>query len=82
MLALKRILGKDVLSVICKQLHRMLMQQLNAEYRQCVSTSVDNTIIWYFRGIDLWYNYRQDYLYQATIFDKREEIVARLPKNY
>lgn len=82
MFALERMLGKDAMSVVCKELHQILRQQLNAEYCACVRARQDGCVLWNFAENEIAYNYRHDYQIQSCIFNKQVEMVALLPKNY
>ena len=83
MLKMER-LGKDVLYIIYRYIHHMLMSELNIEYHQRVEGSSINEGI-YFKG---WrYNYRrcgQGFkTYSNHIFNKNGQVIStRLPVNY
>ena len=85
MFALERMLGKDAMSVVCKELHQMCVQELNAEfYFSCVKVDGD-FIIWQTTndGLFFAYNFRQpDQLAFFPISNKLGHKVADLPKNY
>lgn len=85
MLALERILGKDVSSIIFLQLHQTLMQQLNAEYCACVRPRYNDSIVWTPQGNELLYNFRvlgRAGRHVSSIYDKHGAVVAELPKIY
>ena len=85
MLALERILGKDVLSIICEQLHRTYMQALNEEFVKSVRLP-DGVNFMFWKPcphlIELAYNFRKPPFDPQTICDKYGKGVAELPKNY
>lgn len=84
MLSLERILGKDVLSLICLHVHRMCMQALVHEYSQCIRTTLNDEIAWLVNNDEQLYNFRHLTYgnYGNYIFDKYGQTSAFLPKNY
>ena len=85
MLTLERVLGKDAMSVICKKLHQMLIQELNDEFSSCTKVDEDfDCLAWQSTKIGnafFAYNFRQ-LNNKMYISNKYGERVAALPKNY
>ena len=82
MLALERIIGKDVLSVICKQLHQTHMRELNAEFSLCVRLELNDRIIWRTTNNGFFsYNFRSP-SDKPDVCNKYGRKVGPLPKNY
>ena len=97
MLTLERVLGKDALSVICKKLHQMLIQDLNDEFSSCTKVEVDEDfycLAWRptttkFDNASFAYNFRYNFRVlnaydddEMYISNKYGRTVGPLPKNY
>ena len=80
----ERILGKDLWSLICLHVHRILMKQLNAEYCASTASYGNNGMLFHHFA----YNFRHldDTVFvpewHSKICNKRGHIVAALPKIY
>ena len=78
MLSLGRILGKDVLSLIGLYVHRLLVQELNAEYHSNMTACGTYILFRHFA-----YNFRNlNGTWDCLLYDKEGHYVAELPKNY
>lgn len=88
MCTLGRLLGKDVVTLIYREVHRMYMTELVAEYRQCIVFSRGSSFYVRLTTTNTCksYNYRdaaalarKAYLH---VINKHFHKVAQLPKNY
>lgn len=83
MQALERLLGKNVVWLICRQLHAMYTRQLVAEYHRRLGNihGVHSVQFDWAPGRKL-YNFRTKHIYGKNIRNKHCEIVGEVPKNY
>lgn len=82
-MSLETLLGKDVLTLIFRQLHAILMQEVLAEYSACISVLKKPFAVGFVSGTCTnTYNYRSLPKGYDQIWNKYRRQVAWLPPNY